>query len=789
MSEPLILRDYQAAGNDAVRDKIREGHKRIIICGPTGSGKTEQGIAILQNAAAKSSRTAFVCDRIALINQTSKRLDDHGIEHGIIQSGHWRWRPYERIQVCSAQTLARRGISEDMKLIVCDECFIAGTMIETAKGPKKIESVRSGDIVYNALGCGPVLATSARPLGKRHIVRVRFSDGTEISCTSDHRVFTTNAWVQAGKLAGESVIGIEDMPSLWQGVSSGGAENNKGVDRVRERKDLARKIELLKSLLSEHSKPNVQRGNEKKGSKNSANNRASPKDSGGQRQRADKITADDVADTWERMAGRICGEDRAKGEGRISSRIQNRYRKSSAKGGNRAGRQQPQVIEKTSGGRKEKRIFGAARVVGVQVEESTSDQVVYNLHVGGHPSYFANGKLVHNCHTLYATTTKFILAHPDVVTIGLTATPFNKSLGSIYTAVVNVTTTNKLLAAGHLAPLKIFVCRAIDTKGLKLKFDGEWNEEEVSKRSLAIVGDVVSEWTKKTNEIFGGPVKTIVFSDSVASGAELVKQFNAHGHNFIQLSYLDGNDTMTQEILEEYRKPDTNITGLISVEKLAKGFDVPDIQCVVLMKPYRKSLSGVIQQIGRGMRSAPGKEFCLVNDHSGNIDRFASDIAEFFENGVSKLDDSKLDDKVRTEPEEAEREARNCQSCGYTPIMRAMIECPHCHAEIKRRVALHVPGEMHELTLGPNGKKLEPWLQDREAVAGQIWCLAMRRKKGDKEAAIRFAKAQYRNLFGTWSPRRIDSYTPQEPHPLLVQRIRANLIRWRYSKHNPANAK
>ena len=491
-----------------LREGVRDGHKRQILSAPTGSGKTYCGMYLMQEAAAKYSKTAFICDRVALIDQTSALLDEHGIPHGVIQAGHWRWRPYERVQVCSAQTLARRGIAEDLKLIIVDEC-----------------------------------------------------------------------------------------------------------------------------------------------------------------------------------------------------------------------------------------------------------------------------------HSLYRTTTQFVMNHPDIVTVGLTATPFTKGLGKIYTRVVNVSTTDELVAAGYLAPLKIFAAVPIDMKGARLKFDGEWADDEIEKRAMVIVGDVVSEWTKKTQEHFGGPVKTLLFSASVAHGEALCEQFQAAGHNFQQVSYKDGNDERRRALIEEFRKPDSDIRGLVSVEALAKGFDVPDILCGVSCRPYRKSLSGHIQQMGRAMRSYPGKSFALWLDHSGNALRFREDTAEFFANGIHELDDGKHDASVHKDPDEKEKREIVCGNCHYV-MTAAMTHCPCCGWERPRRQGVeHVAGEMVEFSLTAKGKKPQhAYLEDKQLVWRQICHFALERKGGDEVAAEKFAKAQYRNLYQEWPRHAMRNIEPVPPCQELVGKIKSNLIAYFHRK-------
>ena len=105
----LELYEYQEAILGLLRQGFIEGHRSQILVAPTGAGKTEMAIALLDASADKGNRAAMVLDRIVLCNQTSARLDKYGIDHGVLQSGHWRFRPDRKIQICSAQTLEKRG--------------------------------------------------------------------------------------------------------------------------------------------------------------------------------------------------------------------------------------------------------------------------------------------------------------------------------------------------------------------------------------------------------------------------------------------------------------------------------------------------------------------------------------------------------------------------------------------------------------------------------------------------------------------------------------------------------
>ena len=105
-AKELVLRDYQAL--DSARENIRKGHRRQILCAPTGAGKTIIGLGMMKAAREVGSNSAFITDRSALIDHTSVAMDLYGIDHGVMQADHWRCRPGARVQLVSAQTLGRR---------------------------------------------------------------------------------------------------------------------------------------------------------------------------------------------------------------------------------------------------------------------------------------------------------------------------------------------------------------------------------------------------------------------------------------------------------------------------------------------------------------------------------------------------------------------------------------------------------------------------------------------------------------------------------------------------------
>jgi superfamily II DNA or RNA helicase len=351
--------------------------------------------------------------------------------------------------------------------------------------------------------------------------------------------------------------------------------------------------------------------------------------------------------------------------------------------------------------------------------------------------------IVDECHQTREQTIEFIKNNPDVRVIGLTASPFTKGLGKIYDHVVSPVTTKELVDQKMLVPLRVFIAKEIDMAGAK-KVAGEWSQQEASDRGMKITGDIVTEWVKKTHEIFNEPRKTIVFASGVDHGSHLAAKFQEQGYNFICISYRD-DEEWKKQVIEDFSKPDTKITGLIATDILTKGFDVPDVMIGVSARPFSKSLSSHIQQMGRVMRGHEGKEFAIWLDHSGNYLRFREDWEEVYEQGVDKLDEGK--EKAKKEPTQKEKEAAKCPVCAaFWPSGDTCLNCGHVRERKNKVIA--VEGEMVELsgTVSRESKQ-DFWNQ-------MVWLM---RYQGWSKGR---ASHTYREKFGVW-PKGLSDTNPQ----------------------------
>lgn len=368
--------------------------------------------------------------------------------------------------------------------------------------------------------------------------------------------------------------------------------------------------------------------------------------------------------------------------------------------------------------------------------------------------------IIDEAHTQYSGWVDHV-TKCDAAVVGLSATPYSVGLGRIFTNLVNASTMHALTQEGTLVPMRVMSCTRADMRGAATT-GGEWTDKAAEERGMAIIGDVVSEWAR-----YADNRKTIVFGATIAHCEELCRRFNEAG----VLAAVFTSKTPENErtaLLEEYRKPDSSIRVLISVEALAKGFDVPDVGCVADCRPLRKSLSTAIQMWGRGLRSSPdtGKKDCLLLDFSGNIVRFGKDFTEIYFNGLDALDSGeKLDNAIRRDEDE-EKEVHSCPSCGYTPFFRKCMSCGH---ESQRSALVeHEPGEMREIVLG--GRKLA---DDKRHLWEQVCAYARGYSAPDKQQYR--ARFLFRDMTGALPPAtwHIDGTEPKPITRNVLNKIRS----------------
>ena len=102
----LEKRKYQEDCLNALKKKINQGKKKVMLVLPTGAGKTVIFSKITKNCFENDKNVLILVHKKELVQQASDKLTSFDVEHGVIQSG----KPWKQcsIQVASVQTLINR---------------------------------------------------------------------------------------------------------------------------------------------------------------------------------------------------------------------------------------------------------------------------------------------------------------------------------------------------------------------------------------------------------------------------------------------------------------------------------------------------------------------------------------------------------------------------------------------------------------------------------------------------------------------------------------------------------
>lgn len=108
--------------------------------------------------------------------------------------------------------------------------------------------------------------------------------------------------------------------------------------------------------------------------------------------------------------------------------------------------------------------------------------------------------------------------------------------------------------------------------------------------------------------------KGLVFCSRKKEAKALADLFNANG---MASTYLSGEDSLDKRESEVGRLEKGDISYIFTVDIFNEGIDIPKLNQVVMLRNTQSSII-FIQQLGRGLRKDPSKEYVTVIDFIGN---------------------------------------------------------------------------------------------------------------------------------------------------------------------------
>jgi len=256
---------------------------------------------------------------------------------------------------------------------------------------------------------------------------------------------------------------------------------------------------------------------------------------------------------------------------------------------------------------------------------------------------------------------------PRMRVIGLTATPYRlgqgmitEGEGALFSEIITPVTIQELVAGGYLAQL-VSKMKDIEmsnrlTRGVR-KVNGDYARDELEKNFNT--EDNNEYIVRKTMELAEGRKAWLVFCTGVQHAFDMRDTLRNNG---ISAETVTGETPVKEraQILDDFKAG--RIKALTNVNVLTTGFDYPDIDLIVMVRPTL-SPGLYVQMAGRGMRVKSGEyKDCAVLDFAGNIDRHGPVT------GILPPDQGEHNGVKPT---------KTCEKCG-TEVSISTKVCPEC---------------------------------------------------------------------------------------------------------------
>ncbi len=253
--------------------------------------------------------------------------------------------------------------------------------------------------------------------------------------------------------------------------------------------------------------------------------------------------------------------------------------------------------------------------------------------------------IVDEAHHIKADSYKRIIrTFPKAKLLGVTATPYRMNgdgFSYIFDELIESQPVNDFIKQKYLCDYEYYSISPSASLQKQINniihfdIEGDYLDEEMIKimDTQHVLAGIVDTYHK-----YAKGKKGIVYTINQTHNRHVCSQFLAAN---IKAEAIDSrtNPERRSEIVQQFR--DGEIEVLCNVNIFSEGFDCPDVEFIQLARPT-KSLALFLQQVGRGLRSAAGKEKVLFLDNVGlyNLFGFPSTKRQWkiYFNGFDKND-------------------------------------------------------------------------------------------------------------------------------------------------------
>lgn len=200
--------------------------------------------------------------------------------------------------------------------------------------------------------------------------------------------------------------------------------------------------------------------------------------------------------------------------------------------------------------------------------------------------------------------------------LGMTATPERTDGFDIYQLfdhnIAYEIRLNQAMQENLLCPFHYFGITDITVDNQEINDNSTFNDLTTDARVTHIINQ--SQYYGFSGERLRG----LIFCSQIEEAQILSQKFNERGFNTISLSGKDSQETRTNAIHKlEQKELSTGLDYIFTVDIMNEGIDIPAINQIIMLRPTKSAII-FVQQLGRGLRKYPQKDYVVILDFIGN---------------------------------------------------------------------------------------------------------------------------------------------------------------------------
>lgn len=200
--------------------------------------------------------------------------------------------------------------------------------------------------------------------------------------------------------------------------------------------------------------------------------------------------------------------------------------------------------------------------------------------------------------------------------LGMTATPERTDGFDIYQLfdhnIAYEIRLNQAMQENLLCPFHYFGITDITVNDQEINDNSTFNDLTTDARVTHIINQ--SQYYGFSGERLRG----LIFCSQIEEAQILSQKFNERGFNTIALSGKDSQETRTNAIHKlEQKERSTGLDYIFTVDIMNEGIDIPAINQIIMLRPTKSAII-FVQQLGRGLRKYPQKDYVVILDFIGN---------------------------------------------------------------------------------------------------------------------------------------------------------------------------